>query len=223
MVSRSKGEVEGTFNQADIAHVEIPTYTSVGVTQGGESDRPKCYPAHPAPQNLVSKEASQCQDLNLLDAQGVPVGASTQAKGDGDTNEKAADVKRKIHPGREGSEGFVECPVMMIPDASVNFPYAPKSFNELLSGRGDDMMHGMHTCFGDNLRKFPKMKQTMGKLWSELHVVGQSVEKSFLIVANGFIDEQPFQEWVSSRYVCNTNTFLCVLPEYSSVVGQVIV
>ena len=58
---------------------------------------------------------------------------------------------------------------------------------------------------------------------SELHAVGQSVEKSFLIVANGFIDEQPFQEWVSSRYVCNTNTFVCVLPKYSSVVGQVIV
>ena len=60
-------------------------------------------------------------------------------------------------------KAFVECPVMKILAAQVNFPYAAKSFNELPSGRRDDMMHGMHTCFGDNLRKFAKMKQTMGK------------------------------------------------------------
>ena len=163
MVSRSEGEVEGTFNQADIAHVEIPTYTSVGVTQGGESNCPKYYPAHPSPQNLFSKEALQCQDLNLLDVQGMPVGVSTRAKGDGNdgNDKKLADLES--HAGPKGSEGFAECPVMMIAAASVNFPYAPKSFDELPSGRADDMMHGVDICFSENPGKFPKMKQTMGK------------------------------------------------------------
>ena len=109
----------------------------------------------------------------------MPVGASTQAKGDGSNEEKAADVKRKSHPGREGSEGFVECPVMMIPAASVNFPHAPKSFNELPSGRRDDMMHGMHTCFGDNLRKFAKMKQTMGKCGQNCMLWGNQLKSLF--------------------------------------------
>ena len=93
----------------------------------------------------------------------------------------------------------VHCPVMMIPSRFVNFPYAPKSFNELPSGRGDDLMHGEHTCFSHHSQFFAKIYQNeaklflnYGELWSELHAVGQSVEKSFLIVANGFIDEQPF-------------------------------
>ena len=50
---------------------------------------------HIPPQNLVAKEAFQCQDLNLLDVQGMPVGASTPAKGDG--SEEKDDGKRKRH------------------------------------------------------------------------------------------------------------------------------
>ena len=55
---------------------------------------------HIPPQNFqLSKEAFQCQDLNLQDVQGMPVGASTRAKGDGchSNDEKAANVKRKSH------------------------------------------------------------------------------------------------------------------------------
>ena len=133
---------------------------------------------------------------------------------------RAATTKKRVEMGKtmlvpKGLKGFVEYPVVMIAAPFVNFPYAPKSFDELPSGRGDDLMHGEHTCFSHHSQFCANIYQNevkpflnYGEMWSELHAVGQLLEKSFLIVANGFIDEQPFQEWVLSRCIFNTNVFV---------------
>ena len=97
VVPGGKGEVERTLGKADVAHVELATYTSVRVAQGGEFDCPKYYPAHLF-STLNFKGIISLPTLELLDVQGMPVGTSTPADREGNSAEKE-DGKRKNHAG----------------------------------------------------------------------------------------------------------------------------